>query len=69
MTEQPEDLLQNMITALQGLQEKSVALGRANLACLIDLARSEAEDELNTSREMAGMRHSLKGSSIVGAWR
>lgn len=68
MSEPADDLLQTMIVTLRGLQEKSAAIGRANLEFLIELARKEAEDELNTSRAQADLRATLERSSIVGAW-
>lgn len=55
MDRRETDFLPTMIGILERLQATSLERGQANLAVLLDLARSEAEDALRIAGQRAHM--------------
>ena len=59
------DFLPTVIGILERLSATSAENGAANLAFLIDLAKTEAEDELRTAQAQAEIRTTLKETSCA----
>lgn len=65
----PDDnFLPTMIGILEQLHEKSHARGSAMLSFLLDLARTEAEDELKTLVAEAELRSAYRVGGAAPAW-
>lgn len=56
------DFLPTMIGILQKLHTTSLERGQPNLAVLLDLARSEAEDALRTADQKAQVEAAFKAA-------
>ncbi len=59
------DFLPTVIGILEQLRASSAENGAANLAFLLDLAKTEAEDELRTAKAQADLRATLKETSCA----
>ena len=59
------DFLPSLIGILERLSAASAENGAANLAFLLDLAKTEAEDELRTTQAQAEIRTTLKDTSCA----
>jgi hypothetical protein len=59
MVDREDDFLPTAIGILTRLQAITVQRGRTNLAFLLDLARTEAEDELRYDRAEAELKSTL----------
>lgn len=65
----PEDnFLPTVIGILEQLHAKSSARGAAMLTFLLDLARTEAEDELKTAIAEANLRSAYRVGGANPAW-
>ena len=67
MDNRQTDFLPKVIGILERLSATSSERGAANLAFLIDLAKTEAEDELRTAKARAEIRTTLKETSCATA--
>ena len=63
------EFLPTVIGILGELHQSTAERGQATLSLLIDLAKTEAEDALRQAGVDAEMRATLRGTSIVGAWK
>jgi hypothetical protein len=59
------DFLPNLIGILAQLSATSAENGASNLAFLLELAKTEAEDELRTAQAQADIRTTLKETSCA----
>jgi len=65
METSPTEFLPKLIGILENLSAASAEIGAANLAFLLDLAKTEAEDELRTGQAQAEIRTTLKETSCA----
>jgi hypothetical protein len=65
MAEREDDFLPTAIGILTRLQAITVQRGRSNLAFLLDLARTEAEDELRHDKAEAELKTTLRQTSCA----
>jgi hypothetical protein len=68
MSSSSSEFLPSVIGILQELHATSSERGQTMLAFLLDLARTEAEDELRQAGLEAGIKSTLRETSTVGAW-
>ncbi len=65
MDTSPAEFLPELIGLLERLTATSAEIGATNLAFLLDLAKTEAEDELRTGQAQADLRTTLKETSCA----